>query len=191
MRTRLMLRELPAPRPRLGCCSVLGVSLGSCVCAGSRRAAPRIRRRCATTRPEGTCWHASVRRLAEPPAESNRRPHPYHGITGEPLFGGLDPQSLAVELAVFCWVAATLSSILAGVRSARSAAPRWRVENCGQPQPQTEATSDVSARRHAEACRRATPAQRRKEEGTERTERDAMWRCRQDQSPCPPAAASP
>jgi hypothetical protein len=43
-------------------------------------------------------------------------------------------------------------------------------KNCGQPQPQTEATSDVSARRRIEACRRAKPAQRRKEEGTGRTE---------------------
>jgi hypothetical protein len=34
--------------------------------------------------------------------------------------GGLDPQPLAVELAVFCWVATTLSPILAGVRLARS-----------------------------------------------------------------------
>jgi hypothetical protein len=33
--------------------------------------------------------------------------------------GGLDPQPLAVDLAVFCWVAATMSSILAGARLAR------------------------------------------------------------------------
>jgi hypothetical protein len=38
--------------------------------------------------------------------------------------GASTPQPLAVELAAFCWVAATLSPILAGVRLARSAPVR-------------------------------------------------------------------
>jgi hypothetical protein len=71
------------------------------------------------------------------------------------------------------------------------AATHGRIENCGQPQAHLEATSDVSARRRIEACRRAKPVQRRKEECTGQARRDALWRYRQEQRPCPPAAASP
>src|SRR4029450_11328405 len=41
---------------------------------------------------------------------------------------------------------------------ARQRASLQRGENCGQPQPQLEATSDVLARRRTQAAHRATPA---------------------------------
>jgi len=65
------------------------------------------------------------------------------------------------------------------------------VKNCGQPHPQAEATSDVSARKPTEACRRAKPALWRKEECIGKDRRDALCCCRQEHRPCLPAAASP
>jgi hypothetical protein len=68
----------------------------------------------------------------------------------------------------FCWVAATLPSSLAGCGwpiLGRAQRPK-EVKNCGQPQPQAEATPDVSACKPTEACRRAKPALWRKEECT-------------------------
>jgi hypothetical protein len=70
---------------------------------------------------------------------------------GSNRLGGLDPQPLAVDLGRRLLlgrgdVVLQPSKVrLARSAAARSGAPR-RVKNCGQPQPQAEATSDVSAR---------------------------------------------
>jgi hypothetical protein len=83
--------------------------------------------------------------------------------------GDLDPsRSPSILAAAFCWVAATLPSSLAGCGwpiLGRAQRPK-EVKNCGQPQPQAEATSYVSACKPTEACRRAKPALWRKEECT-------------------------
>jgi hypothetical protein len=81
-------------------------------------------------------------------------------------------------LAASCWVAATLSLSIARVRLARSAAARstpMEVKNSGQPQPRLDATSEVSAYRRTQACRRAEPAQWQREETTRTDRRDAMF----------------
>ena len=108
--------------------------------------------------------------------------------------GGLDPQPLAVELAVFCWVAATLSPILAGVRLARSAPVRRPTGGSRTVAIHNHRLKPPRMFRSANRPKLVVgPSQRNdgRRSAPEGPKGRLVGAAGQEYSPCPPAAASP